>query len=75
MKQHYLEQLVLSTELEGVLHTRTNHLPSDCMAAAQLQHCLNVCPEATLLGVETEHLKAVDPMRGMQVCMTELVCV
>ena len=28
-------------------------------AAAQLQHCLDVAPEVTLLGVKKEHLKAV----------------
>ncbi|XP_064393155.1 HAUS augmin-like complex subunit 4 isoform X2 [Halichondria panicea] len=41
------------------------------MAAARLQHCLG--SDEPLLGVTTEHLRAVDPMRGIQKCKKEVM--
>ncbi len=53
-------------ELEGVLNSRTQRPPAQCLATARLEQCLGPSDES-LLGVTTEHLRAVDPMKGIQV--------
>lgn len=67
MKQCYLEQQLLASELEGVVQSHTQHPGAQCLAASRLQHCLTICPEQTILGVTTDHLRAVDPIREIKV--------
>lgn len=73
VEQDYLEQLVLTEELVTVTRTHSqptalaaseddiwsSHDRSGDLAcsAAELQHCLDICPEATLLGLQPSHLR------------------
>ena len=66
-KQSYLEQQLFIEELAKSLssqsHRKTDSARSQDLSyydivAAELQHCLNIAPEVTLLGVQSDHLKS-----------------
>ena len=67
MRQHYFEQLVFSSELAEVLHSRTSVSAVDCLAAGELQHCLQLSPDSTLLGLGEQQLRVVNPVHGVKV--------
>ena len=67
IKQHYHVQQLFSIELAEVLRSRTNTPPLTFLTAGELQHCLDLSPDTTLLGLQPEHLRTVDPLHGVQV--------
>ena len=67
LREHYLEQVLFSSEIAEVLHSRTRIPALDCLTAGEVQHCLEVSPDATLLGLTDEHLRAVNPVPGAHV--------
>ena len=66
-KQRDLEQQLVSCQLAEGLQELTGQPATMCMAGAELQHCLGLCPEGTLLGVQPAHIRAADPSLGTQV--------
>ena len=61
VKQRYLEQQLVCAELVLALQMVTGQPAVMSVAGAELQHCLSLCPEETLLGVQPAHIRAADP--------------
>lgn len=66
VKQRYLEQQLVCGELAVALEVVTSQPAVISVAGAELQHCLGVCPEGTLLGVQPAHIRAADPTLAHQ---------
>ena len=66
VKQRYLEQQLVCGELAIALEVVTGQPAVMSVAGAELQHCLGVCPEGTLLGVQPAHIRAADPTLAHQ---------
>ena len=68
-KRSYLEQSLLHSELTAVLAEQRGATGQLGMAAAEAQHCLRLHPEASLLGVTTEHLRESANVGMTGVCL------
>ena len=66
VKQRYLEQQLVCAELVLALLMVTGQPAVMSVAGAELQHCLGLCPEETLLGVPPAHIRAADPTLAHQ---------
>ena len=66
VKQRYLEQQLVCAELVLALQMVTGQPAVMSVAGAELQHCLSLCPEETLLGVQPAHIRAADPTLAHQ---------
>ena len=66
VKQRYLEQQLVCAELVLALQMVTGQPAVMSVAGAELQHCLGLCPEETLLGVQPAHIRAADPTLAHQ---------
>ena len=70
-KQRYLEQQLLTEELVEAIRsqpTPASKSHDSSIVSAELQHCLEVAPDVSLLGVQLDHLKKVAMGTRDRVC-------
>ena len=60
---------MLHSELTAVLAQQSGATGRLDLVAAEAQHCLRLHPEASLLGVTTEHLRQSADMGVTRVCV------
>ena len=91
-KKHYLEHSLLHSELSAVLtcHSLSAHKPPpkrtrssdvrvgrEVLGAGEAQHCLQLQPETSLLGLTTDHLRHTGgrPLSGVSEYVYVCVCI